>query len=195
MILHHYFCGMIRKGSLHIVIGIALLSFATSKISAQNKVRWMSMEEALKKSEVKPRKIFIDVYTEWCKWCKKMEETTFSEDKIAKYINEHYYAVKLDAEYKEKIVFDGQTYEYQKSYPRGYHELAYELLEGKLKLPSIIIIDENLKVKQSIDGFKNCLDMDMIIKYYGSDSYKTISWRAYTKTFQEGIPAGGPDKE
>ena len=144
-------------------------------------------EEALKKSETKPRKIFIDVYTTWCSWCKKMEETTFSEDKIAKYINEHFYAVKFDAEYKEKIIFDGQTYSFQKAYPKGYHELAYELLGGKLKLPSIIIIDEDLKVLQSIDGFMKCNELDMIAQYYASNSYKTINWRAFMKSYESGI--------
>ena len=193
MILHSYFCGMMKGSIFYTYISLFILCFVSVDIKAQNKVRWMSMEEALKKSEVKPRKIFIDVYTEWCNWCKKMEEMTFSDDKIAKYINENYYAVKLDAEYKDKIAFDGQTYSYQKAYPRGYHELAYELLGGKLKLPSIVIIDENLKVIQSLDGFKNCNDLDMIIQFYGSNSYKTINWRAYTKTFQEGILTGNKD--
>ena len=184
---------MIRESIFYTYLSILFLCFVSVETKAQNKIRWMSMEEALKKSEVKPRKIFIDVYTEWCTWCKKMEETTFAEDKIAKYINENYYAVKLDAEYKEKIAFDGQVYNYQKSYPRGYHELAYELLGGKLKLPSIVIIDENLKVIQSLDGFKNCNELDMITQFYGTNSYKTISWRAYIKSFQEGILINNKD--
>lgn len=175
------------KVFLHSLFLILAVCCSGVTIHAQNKIRWMTMEEALKKSEVKPRKIFIDVYTKWCGWCKKMEETTFSEDKIAKYINENFYAVKFDAEYKEKIIFDGQTYSFQKAYPKGYHELAYELLGGKLKLPSVIIIDEELKVLQSIDGFMNCNELDMIAQYYASNSYKTINWRAFIKSYESGI--------
>ncbi len=42
-------------------------------------VRWLSWEEAIELSKEDPRKIVIDVYTEWCGWCKKMDKTTFAK--------------------------------------------------------------------------------------------------------------------
>ena len=50
----------------------------------------MGFEEAVAKSEKAPKKLFIDVYTDWCGWCKKMDKTTFAETEVAKYINENY---------------------------------------------------------------------------------------------------------
>ena len=32
----------------------------------------------------------VDVYTDWCGWCKKMDKETFNHPVIAKYINENY---------------------------------------------------------------------------------------------------------
>ncbi|HMS70311.1 MAG TPA: DUF255 domain-containing protein [Saprospiraceae bacterium] len=171
------------------IVAVAVFFTFHHQLKAQNKVRWMSFEDALKKSESKPKKIFVDVYTEWCKWCKHLENTTLSEDKIAKYINENYYPVKFDAQYKNPIEYNNVEYSYVKAYPQGYHELAAELLSGKLSFPSIVIIDENLKVIQALDGYKNCIEMDMIIQYFATNNYKTIPWRRYSKNFHN-VPVG-----
>ena len=61
-------------------------------------VKWMSFEQAIEKSKTEKRKIFIDVYTDWCGWCKVMDKNTFSETQVAKILNEMFYPVKLDAE-------------------------------------------------------------------------------------------------
>jgi thioredoxin-related protein len=176
-----------EKGLLSFVVLLSMTLFSQDCL-AQNKVRWMTLEEALKKQETKPKKILIDIYTEWCKFCKKMETMTLGDDNVAKYINEHYYAVKFDAEQKESLAFNGEEFNYVKSYPRGYHEFAFEILGGKITVPSIVILDENTKILQSLDGYKNVVEMEMILQYYGTDSWKNISWRAFSKTYQQNLP-------
>ena len=79
---------------------------------AQEKINWMTIEEAEAANKKEPRKLVIDVYTDWCGWCKKMDKDTFQNEKIAKYVNENYYAVKFNAEQKDSIVFLGQTFKF-----------------------------------------------------------------------------------
>ncbi|MBP9152977.1 MAG: DUF255 domain-containing protein, partial [Flavobacteriales bacterium] len=69
----------------------------------QEEIKWVSLEEADALRRTEPRKILIDVYTDWCGWCKKMDASTFKDPKVVAYINANYYAVKLDAEQKEPI--------------------------------------------------------------------------------------------
>lgn len=171
-------------------LSCSLLFILSSALTAQNKVRWLTFEEALRRTETKPRKILVDVYTDWCVICKKMESTTLSEDKIAKYINEHYYPVRFNAEQKESINFNGQIFDYVKSYPKGYHELAFDLLGGKLSFPSMVIIDENLRIAQALEGFLNCSEMEMVLNYFATNNYKTISWRSFIKSYQQNVPVG-----
>src|SRR5882757_10471977 len=70
-------------------------------------VKWMTFQEAVEKSKTEKRKIFIDVYTDWCGWCKVMDKNTFPDLQIAKLLNEKFYPVKLDAEQTADINFRG----------------------------------------------------------------------------------------
>ena len=73
---------------------LLLLSFNTSR---KEKIKWLSLGELQTAYAKNPKPIIIDVYTSWCGWCKVMDKNTYSNDKVADYINEHYYAVKFNA--------------------------------------------------------------------------------------------------
>jgi thiol:disulfide interchange protein len=60
-----------------------------------NKGAW-SKVQALAKKEGKL--IFIDAHTDWCGPCKLMEQSTFSDPKVADYFNAKFINFKLDAE-------------------------------------------------------------------------------------------------
>jgi uncharacterized protein YyaL (SSP411 family) len=68
-------------------------------------VKWMTFEQAVEKSKIQKKKIFIDVFTDWCGWCKVMDKNTFSEAQVAKILNEDFYPVKFNAEQREDIQF------------------------------------------------------------------------------------------
>ena len=174
--------------------GIMFFSFAAMSFTlfGQNQVRWLSFEDAIKKSETQPRKIFIDVYTDWCGWCKKMDANTFSNDAIAKYLNENYYPVKFDAEYKKDILFNGKTYKFVKTYRGGYHELATEILSGRLSFPSTVFIDEYGDIIQAIPGYQDIRNLDMILRYFGENHHKTTPWRKFEKNCTQGGELGFP---
>jgi len=144
----------------------------------------MTWEEALSAHEKEPRKFVVDIYTEWCGWCKKMEKATFQKDHIAKYVNNNYYAVKFDAEMKETVVFDGKEYNFISNGRRGYHELAVTITQGKLSFPTVTFIDENLKVIQPIGGFQGPESFEMILAYFAEDYYTHTPWKSYTRSYR-----------
>ncbi|MFT4759258.1 MAG: thioredoxin-related protein [Paraglaciecola sp.] len=149
------------------------------------KVQWMSFEEAVKKSQTAPRKIMIDLYTNWCGWCKRMDKDTFEDEDVANYLNENYYNVKFDAEYKEDIIFNGQTYKYVKNGRRGYHELAAELANGRLSFPTTVFLDEKQRLIQPLPGYKEPDVFEQIITYFGEDMHKKMPWEKYQRTYKK----------
>lgn len=150
------------------------------------KVQWMSLEEAQEKAKTEKRKIFIDVFTDWCGWCKRMDESTFVDPEIAKYLNENYYPVKLNAEQQQDINFNNKTYHFRKNGARGYHELAAELLNNRLSFPTVVFLDESLNLIQSIPTYLEAPKLEVILNYFGTDSHKTTPWETYEKKFSNG---------
>jgi len=161
-----------------ILIAICLLFSFT--ISAQE-IQWMSFEDAvaMTQNEGNTKKVFIDVYTDWCGWCKKMDKDTFQNPEVAKYMQENFYMVKFDAEGKEPIEFDGKTFEYVPSGRRGYHQLAAALLNNRLSYPTVVFLDENMKMLSPVPGYQKVQPFMQIARYFGEDIYKEQDWKSY----------------
>jgi len=150
-------------------------------ITAQE-VKWISWEEAvtLSKTEETPKKIFVDVYTDWCGWCKKMDKNTFQNPEVAAYMAENFYMVKMDAESKEPIEYDGRTFKFVPQGRRGYHELAAALLQGKMSYPTVIFLDESLDMLSPVPGYQKVEPFLQIARYFGDNIYKEKDWKSYS---------------
>ncbi|MEO1052602.1 MAG: DUF255 domain-containing protein, partial [Bacteroidota bacterium] len=152
--------------------------------SEEKLVKWMTFEEAVERSKTEKRKIFIDVYTDWCGWCKVMDKNTFSKEGIAQYLNENYYPVKLNAEQREDIQFKGHTFKYVPEGRRGYHQLAASLLQYKLAYPSVVFLNENFEVIQIVQSYLKPDVFDPMMRFIGEDVGKEKSWAQFQREYQ-----------
>ena len=148
-----------------------------------DKITWLSWDEAALKMEKAPKKLLVDVYTDWCGWCKRMDQSTFVDPQVAQYLNENYYPVKFNAEQQQEILFNNKTYHFRKNGARGYHELAAEWLNNRLSFPTVVFLDESMNVIQPIPGYLEAPKMEAILNYFGTDSHKTTPWETYEKKF------------
>lgn len=161
----------------------AFFAFTTPHTStAVNEINWMTWEEAIEASKENPKKIFIDMYTDWCGWCKRMDASTFKQKEVVKYMNEHFYAVKFNAEQKEDVVYDGHTFKFVNSGRRGYHQLAASLLDGKLGYPSFVYMDEQQRRITISPGYKDANRMLLELKFIGGDHYKDTQFQNFAKS-------------
>jgi len=166
------------------LIVFSFLCLISSSSFSQKQVNWLTWEQAMEKNEVEQRKIIVDFYTEWCGWCKKMDVNTFDTDIIADYLNENYYPVKFDAERRETIIYKGKEYKYIRKGKSGYHELAAELMNGKLSFPTVVFLDEDSKIIQPIPGYQDSRTFEMIMKYFAEDYFKRVPWPKFTREFK-----------
>ena len=162
------------------LLAISLISVAFGQQSPAVTINWMTWEQAVaqSKKDEKPKKIFIDFYTAWCGWCKRMDATTFANPMVADYMNKNYYPIKFDAEGMDTIVFKGTTFmnsdpNFQKTGARGkVHILAYSLLEGALSYPSYAILDENFSRIHILAGYKQPDALLGNLLFFSGEEYK-----------------------
>ncbi|CAN5418346.1 hypothetical protein BH11BAC2_BH11BAC2_20230 [soil metagenome] len=168
-----------------ILLGIILLNSScnaqsnTTEGTTSGGIKWMSFEEAVAKCDKNPKKIFIDVYTGWCGWCKRMDATTFKDSSIINYMTEHYYAVKLDAETKDTIHFKDKIFTYKTE--SKANELALSLLNGQMSYPSFVFLDEKYQLLSPLQGFNTVEQITPVLRYFGENIYLTKKWEDYQK--------------
>ncbi|HHM21710.1 MAG TPA: DUF255 domain-containing protein [Bacteroidetes bacterium] len=145
-------------------------------------IRWMTWNEAIKANEKEKKKIFIDFYTNWCGWCKKMDNTTFANSEVAAYINENFYPVKFNAEQKQDIEFQGTVFKFRPGGRRGgVHMLAAELLNGRLGYPSYVYLTPEYERILISPGYKPANDMLRELKFVAEEHYTHMTWDAYRR--------------
>lgn len=119
-----------------------LMSFAAK---AQDKIEWMKFEDAIAANAQNPKMLIVDVYTDWCGWCKKMDKETFTDPKVIAHINENFYAVKLNAEDTSRTFdFMGKT----------YNEAQMAAAMRVNSYPNFVVIEPKLQNIAQLPGYR-----------------------------------------
>lgn len=155
-----------------------------------SQIHWLSFEEAVAQNDLVRKKIFIDVYTDWCGWCKKMDASTFQHPVIKNLMARYFYAVKLNAETKDTIRFRDQIFTAEAK-PKAPNKLAVSLLNGKMSYPTTVFMDGEYGILSPVPGFLSADVLEKILVFYGEDHYKSVSWENFQTTFKGQIKMGG----
>lgn len=166
------------------IILTAFFVITAIAVQAQEEVNWISFEKALELNKATPKPILVDLYTDWCGWCKVMDTTTYKNKTIVKFINKNYYAVKMDGEGKKDITFKGKTFKFVKQGRSKYHELAAAILKGKMSYPSTAFFNTNEDLIQAVPGYIKEKKFEKILAYFKDDGYKNTPWPDFEKNFQ-----------
>lgn len=81
----------------------SLMSFSGDK----QEVDWHGWNKGYSKGLDKGKVILVDVYTDWCGWCKKMDKTTYSNKEIVNMVEENFVPIKFNPEEDKTYTIDG----------------------------------------------------------------------------------------
>lgn len=112
---------------------------------AQESIQWMKFEEAIAANAKSPKMILVDVYTDWCGWCKKMDKDTFTDPRVVAHFKKNFYAVKLNAEdTKRSFPFMGKTF--------TEAEMAASMRVNSY--PNFVVIEPGLQNIAQLPGYR-----------------------------------------
>ncbi len=140
-------------------------------------IKWMTLSEAEAAMKKKPKKMFVDIYTDWCGWCKRLDATTYKDASVIEYINKNFYAVKLNAEQKDAITYNGKQYTYDASSRRN--TVADEFMGNSGGYPTLTYLDENKKVIAINPGYVDAVAFLNYLKFYGDNYYLNMDYTKY----------------
>lgn len=124
---------------------MVILASAGTDPDKSETIKWLSIEEAQALAKENPRSVFIDFTAAWCSWCKVMDKNTFSDPDIVAYINQNFYAVKVDFDSKDKFEYLGEKY--------NGKELAKKY--GITGLPTILFTSADFNKVKPVVGYQN----------------------------------------
>jgi thioredoxin-related protein len=150
---------------------------------AQHKVHWNNWDLVNEKIDKGNKKFLVYFYFDGCKWCRYMEESTLRNDQVAKFINNNYYTYKINALSSDKIVIGDRAFTSVRIGKYDFHELAAELLQGKMSFPATAFMDENFRKITVVEGYSDLTTFEMMLSYYTGNHYKKVLWKSFVNNY------------
>jgi thioredoxin-related protein len=172
-----------KKFSAFLFVAVVVIFFGSTSFAPAEKakIHWLTINECKELYKKEPRPILIDVYTQWCVWCKEMDKKTYNKSEVVNYINSHYYPVKFDAESLDSIEWNNKKYGFNKAYKTN--EFAFYLTAGFVNFPNTVLLSAISSEPASIPGYLKPSELEAPLRFFGEGHYKKESFQDYYKNF------------
>ncbi len=122
-------------------------------------IQWLSYNEGRQRSEAENKKVFLVFNADWCSYCVQMEKETFQNPAVIAYVNRNFVPISVNSDREQEIA--------AKYNVRGLPSTWFLAEDGQRigNRPGYIPVDEMLK----------------ILKFIGSDSYLSMSFKTFVE--------------
>ncbi len=132
-------------------------------------IEWVSIEKGLKDAKDSDKKILVNVYTDWCDFCKKMTNTVYPDSTVRSSVYEHFVSVGLNAESEKMVRYQGE-------------DLTEKQLARKLGIrsyPTMLFLNSDGELILQSNGYMPANDFNRMLMYMGSNAYLTMEFIDY----------------
>ena len=134
---------------------------------------WLNYEDGLKKGKLENKSIFVDFYTSWCGWCKKLDKDVYNDSAVKVVLARHFVTVKTNAESKRRFTLDDG-----KEYTDA--SLAREVF-GVQGYPALWFLSAGGEKLTYIPGYVPKEKFVNILTFISSKAYQTKTFEDYEK--------------
>ena len=136
--------------------------------------QWLGYSAAVQKAAETKRIVLVDVYTDWCGWCKKMDRDVYADSKVQAVLGEYFVTAKLDAEAATEHAFQGRTAS-EREIAKAYGITGY---------PATVFLTDAGEPITVVPGYIPKETFLQILEYIHKRLYETQSWEDFLKSKQ-----------
>ena len=159
---------MIRSTARFLPV-LLLAALLSPMLLTADELAWTGYSEALQLAKESGKKVLVDVYTDWCGWCKRMDKDVYANEKVKAFLKEHFETAKLNAEAVTKHTVDGYTLT-EKEIAALYQIKGY---------PATIFLTPEGKTITIVPGYVSADRFLPMLEYIEGEHYKTTKWEDY----------------
>ncbi|MEO5987695.1 MAG: thioredoxin fold domain-containing protein [Candidatus Eisenbacteria bacterium] len=150
-----------------LLIGL-LLAVAVPALAGE--VRWQGWDAGLSSARANKRYILVDVYTDWCGWCKRMDKDVYAREDVSDYLNKRFTSVKLNAESNQAMSYQGEA-RTARGIAGGFHVNSY---------PTTIFLTAEGEHLTNVPGYVPADRFLLLLRFIGDGHMeKGVSWAEY----------------
>jgi len=138
-------------------------------------LEWSALDKAVEKASGEKKAILIDVYTDWCGWCKKMDKEVFVDPAVAGVLSSKFALAKVNGESKAEFTFKGKKTD----------GIGIARAFGVRGYPAIIFLDSNGETLTMIPGFLDAEQFLPVVLFIGNREYEKMEWAAYLESYNK----------
>jgi thioredoxin-related protein len=159
------------KALTRFLLGILLLSpvQSCSSKAGEGSPPWKTLSQAVEGGATSGKIILVDVYTDWCGWCKRMDRDVYADASVGAYLEQNFVIAKLNAESSTSHAFNG----------RNATEREIAKAWGVTGYPATVFLTSKAEPITVVPGYIPRETFIKVLEYIHTESYKTTSWEDY----------------
>jgi thioredoxin-related protein len=142
-------------------------------------IAWRGWDRGIEESRATGRPVLVDVYTDWCGWCKRMKADVYTKPEVRDYLEDHFVMIELNAESSDPARYEGKAY--------TSRSLAARF--GVSGYPTTVFLRAGGDHLVSVPGYLESARFLQVLRFIG-DGYmeKGVSFQDFTKQSAPAAP-------
>jgi thioredoxin-related protein len=163
--MHRRLSSAFRLPLAVILIGSLLGADVPTKGGAEKSadgVQWLAFDAAVEKAQKENKHLIVDIYTNWCGWCKVMDRQTYGDPEVAAFLTKHFSLAKVNGESSAKLTWNGKSLT-EREFARAVKVSGY---------PATYFMKPSAEILGGVPGYIKSPDMMIYAKFVSSKYYE-----------------------
>jgi len=163
---------------LSITLALMCIALTSSfEAVAADEFKWLDWNTGIAEAKKTGRPVLVDVYTDWCGWCKRMDRDVYRRSDVRKYLGEQFITIKLDAEASDETPYQGKSLTARSLAARKFRVTGY---------PTTVFLKSGGDHLVNVPGYIPAERFLVLLAYIGEGHYEAgVPFEQFAKQFDK----------